>query len=205
MKSKEIIEILKLQDHYDVLYDLVQGNDYSLRQTLGNKIGEFEISSFNEKFVGDSYEMNYDYRTVIYFKDHDVYICVEGNYRSFQGTEVDNIYEVEPKKVVVTEFTKKENIIKTFADIQAALDKADVSKDEFADGDFEEDIAGPFKRVFRQGGEGKGEDWSVVYHFTDHDVYIRLDGYYTSYTGVDFSDYEMYEVKPNERTVTFYE
>lgn len=35
------------------------------------------------------------------------------------------------------------------------------------------------------GGSGEGDSWHTVLHFTEHDVYIKIDGYYTSYDGVE--------------------
>lgn len=66
---------------------------------------------------------------------------------------------------------------------------------------------GEIEEVQRYGGEGKGELWYVVYYFVEHDVYIRVDGFYSSYNGVDFGDWDdaCKEVKPEVRQVTFYE
>ncbi len=66
---------------------------------------------------------------------------------------------------------------------------------------------GEIKEVANYGGEGKGETYYRVYHFIEHDVYIRVDGFYSSYNGVDFGDWNeaCKEVKPEVRQVTFYE
>lgn len=57
------------------------------------------------------------------------------------------------------------------------------------------------------GGEGQGEEWWKVFHFVDHDVYIRIDGYCESYNGVEFYDEWdcCKEVRPKEKTITVYE
>lgn len=61
---------------------------------------------------------------------------------------------------------------------------------------------GTFKCVEKFGGEGRGDDYYRVFHFTDHDVYIQFDGWYASHQG---SEYErMFEVKPEQITVTQY-
>ncbi len=52
--------------------------------------------------------------------------------------------------------------------------------------------------------EGDSECMTTVVLFKDHGVYIRLDGYYASYGGSDW-DGDYFEVKPVEKTVTFYE
>jgi hypothetical protein len=54
------------------------------------------------------------------------------------------------------------------------------------------------------GGEGQGDSyWNVIY-FKDHDVYIKQDGYYQSYSGTEFYE-EPYEVRPQEKTITVYQ
>lgn len=64
---------------------------------------------------------------------------------------------------------------------------------------------GEVEEVAQYGGEDQGSTWYSVKYFKDHDVYIRIDGHYTSYNGADF--YEGYgrEVVPTERVVTFFE
>ncbi len=62
---------------------------------------------------------------------------------------------------------------------------------------------GPVEEVAQRGGEGEGEDWYSVQYFKEHDVYIRIDGYYNSYNGTDF-DNDVYEVFPSEKTITVY-
>ena len=97
-----------------------------------------------------------------------------------------------------------------YQEIISELDKQGISVDEFAYGDIEKPLPniGPWKEVYRQGGEGKGEDWQSVKHFPDHNVYIKTSGFYSSYNGTDFyggiADCSE-EVKPVDRMVTFYE
>lgn len=64
---------------------------------------------------------------------------------------------------------------------------------------------GEVEEVIQVGGESQGTTWYSVKYFKDHDVYIRIDGYYTSYNGADF--YEGYgrEVVPTEKTVVVFE
>jgi hypothetical protein len=68
-------------------------------------------------------------------------------------------------------------------------------------------LVGEVVVVDRYGGEGEGETWYVVHHFVDHDLYIRTDGFYQSYNGVEFYDGWgcCREVKPKEKTITVYE
>lgn len=64
-----------------------------------------------------------------------------------------------------------------------------------------------WQEVCQYGGEGQGDMWYSVKYFPYHDVYIRVDGYYSSYEGVDFEDWadSCKEVKPKEKTITVYE
>jgi len=94
-----------------------------------------------------------------------------------------------------------------FEEIKKRLEELEVSNDDFGYGDFPQDDEqlGPWTEVDQHGGEGEGGSYHTVKHFTKHDVYIRLDGFYTSYDGTDFSDYELQEVKPQQKTITVYE
>lgn len=89
------------------------------------------------------------------------------------------------------------------------LNELEISGWDFAD-DFEteenEAIFGNSTVVDEEGGyEGGGEYVHRVRHFTDHNVFIKLEGFYSSYNGTDWDGYDYEEVKPVERTVTFYE
>jgi hypothetical protein len=66
---------------------------------------------------------------------------------------------------------------------------------------------GKIKSVSQYGGEGKGETWYHIYLLEDHNTYIKFDGHYQSYSGM-----EMYDgldgvtvVKPKQKTITVYE
>lgn len=54
------------------------------------------------------------------------------------------------------------------------------------------------------GGEGEGSSIGVVYHFKDHNLYMRIDGNYQSHYGSDWDD-DPYEVRPEQKTITVYE
>jgi hypothetical protein len=66
---------------------------------------------------------------------------------------------------------------------------------------------GEYEEVDQYGGEGQGDTWYSVKYFKQHDVYIRVDGYYQSYDGVDFYNgwESCKEVKPVIKTITAYE
>lgn len=59
--------------------------------------------------------------------------------------------------------------------------------------------------VEQEGGEGQGETWYQVYHWPFDDVYIRIDGFYTSYEGTSFDGWsDVKEVRPTQKTITVY-
>ena len=57
----------------------------------------------------------------------------------------------------------------------------------------------------RYGGTDQGSTWYIVQYFVEHDVYIRTDGWYSSYDGTYFDEGYGSVVKPIETQVTFYE
>jgi len=63
---------------------------------------------------------------------------------------------------------------------------------------------GDWKVVAQKGGENQGSEWYSVKYFEDHDVYIKIDGWYSSYVDTEFENYGV-EVKPQEKTITVYE
>lgn len=63
---------------------------------------------------------------------------------------------------------------------------------------------GRVEEVNQYGGEGQGDTWYSVKYFKDHDVYIRIDGFYSSYNGVYFNYGYGKEVRPQEKTITVY-
>jgi hypothetical protein len=63
---------------------------------------------------------------------------------------------------------------------------------------------GGWTQVEQKGGEGQGDEWYSITYFPAHDVYIRTDGFYTSYHGTDFDDFGK-EVRPQEKVITVYE
>lgn len=59
--------------------------------------------------------------------------------------------------------------------------------------------------VHEQGDTQGGGDYScVVRYFEDHNVYIQVTGYYSSYNGTDW-DSTFTEVLPKQKTITVYE
>lgn len=68
-------------------------------------------------------------------------------------------------------------------------------------------ILGIVKQIEQYGGEDQGSNWYVIYYFEDHDVYIKVTGYYQSYSGLDFyNEWDCCkQVIPQEKTITVYE
>ena len=85
--------------------------------------------------------------------------------------------------------------------------QANMSVQEFAYEDYssEELGLGEVKVVDSYGGPDKGSTWYKVQYFVEHDVYIRTDGWYSSYDGTYFDEGYGSVVKPVEKMVTFYE
>jgi len=154
-----------------------------------------------------------DYMIVRYLSDHDIYIRLDGCYDSYSGVDFtgENYVEVEPKTVsmvvynprVVYDFSQlKAKILSTvtltdFAKATTYKEKTVVDKITAAVGEIQE-----IERIGEQPEDG--DLWYVVYYFPKHDIYVRIDGKYLG-TGTIFSDNSVYEVKPVERKVTFYE
>lgn len=64
---------------------------------------------------------------------------------------------------------------------------------------------GEIKEADSYGGEDCGAEWYKVWYFKDHDLYIRIDGYYQSYNGAEFNDGYGREVKKTEKVITVFE
>ncbi len=64
-----------------------------------------------------------------------------------------------------------------------------------------------YDEVDQYGGTGQGDTWYAIKYFPQHDVYIKVDGWYSSYNGTNFDGWghDVYEVRPKEKTITVYE
>jgi hypothetical protein len=58
----------------------------------------------------------------------------------------------------------------------------------------------------QEGGEGQGEEYFVVYKVTkdDNTIYVKADGYYTSYEGYNFEFPDVYEVVESEKMIKYW-
>lgn len=85
----------------------------------------------------------------------------------------------------------------------------ELSVRNFAYENYDRDLLGlgEIKEVEQHGGEGEGSNWFSVKHFKDHDVYIKVQGYYTSHYGTDFDGWDdaCTEVKPTTKTIQVFE
>jgi hypothetical protein len=87
--------------------------------------------------------------------------------------------------------------------------KGKLSVEEFAYEDYYASSLdlGEIQEVEKVGGEDQGSTWYSVKFFSDHGVYIKVAGWYSSYSRTDFDDWDgaCSEVKPAEKTITVYE
>ena len=49
------------------------------------------------------------------------------------------------------------------------------------------------------------DDVTVVVHFIEHDIYVMIEGYYSSYEGDNYEDSSYVECKPVQKTITIYQ
>tara|TARA_R110000868_G_scaffold76573_6_gene220168 strand:- start:5164 stop:5610 length:447 start_codon:yes stop_codon:yes gene_type:complete len=97
-----------------------------------------------------------------------------------------------------------EPIVEVIGDWQSNRDKRSARRTKYLN---ENTILGGCVEVDGNGGSDRGSDWWRVYHFTKHDVYLKIRGYYTSYEGVSLEDGwdSCSEVVPKQVMVTIYE
>lgn len=64
-----------------------------------------------------------------------------------------------------------------------------------------------WKEIEQYGGEDMGSTWYSIKYFPELDLYIKVSGWYQSYHGTDFSDWDSAckEVRPQQKTITVYE
>lgn len=63
--------------------------------------------------------------------------------------------------------------------------------------------SGPAKFLKKFGGEGKGEEYWVIFKVGDE--LFKVDGYYASWDGISWDDAEIYKVAPVEVTIIEYQ
>lgn len=108
----------------------------------------------------------------------------------FSGTEGSNYYYEEEDKHNTGEFTRERK------------DFYSGKKDINIDG------LGHIKIMEKVGGYNElqdgayGMNFHIIRYFVDHDVYIKLDGYYSSEEGLEPGRYS--QVVPEEKTITVF-
>lgn len=102
-----------------------------------------------------------------------------------------------------TEFTAQE-IINKFQELN--IDVEELAHDNIDSYILRENNL-EYEKVMKKGGEGKGDEWFAVKYFPKHDVYLKIDGWYSSYEGTSFEGYSssVTEVKPVQKMITVYE
>lgn len=90
------------------------------------------------------------------------------------------------------------DIIKSLHDIR------DFAYDEV---DYEELGLGEVEEVDQTGGMDKGSNWSSTKYFKNHDIYIKVRGFYSSYDGTEFDSWisSVFEVYPKTTTKIIFE
>lgn len=98
--------------------------------------------------------------------------------------------------------------VSTYSEILEVLESTYDSVLTFID-EFDDNIEGigPCNQIEHFGGEGKGDTYYDIFHFPEQDIYIKVEGWYTSYHGVDYSDGWSCcrQVKPAQKTIVVYE
>lgn len=96
--------------------------------------------------------------------------------------------------------------------LRERFDALNISQEQFIDNDMSEadrqevqSLTGPWTRIEEgRSSDGDHDSYDVIFHFTDHDIYVQASGYYHSDNGVDWSYADLAEVRPVEITVTRY-
>jgi hypothetical protein len=98
-----------------------------------------------------------------------------------------------------------EKLQEKFPSVEEFAGEYDYGKEPFKIEGLEE--LGDVSVIEHYGGEGKGDTYYTIWYFKDHDVYLRIDGFYSSYNGVDWIQGwdGASEVKPKQKTITVYE
>jgi len=141
--------------------------------------------------------------------------CVEWKYE-YQSLarhhKTETEFLINKCRELALKLINKENE-KTYSEIIEVLDEHCEDIYQFINEDYEpiiDELLGKWTEIWVSGGCDKGSDWVRVYHFQDHDVYIEVNGYYTSYNGVEFDSNswtgsDVKEVRPKEVIKVIYQ
>lgn len=177
------------------------------------------LSGLNS-YLGNVHIVHGDETGNVYcFKDHGLYL-----FHSFYGIAPYEVYPELSSKIVYLQKIKKmkpQGFIKlSFDEIRERIEKLfsigyfynfendyiEVRNDEsfWSNLGCYASVLGEVSKVEEIGGnEGEGEHYHVIYEFIDHDVFIYKEGFYSSYTDMDFSS-PITEVRPYRELVTKY-
>jgi len=148
---------------------------------------------------------------VYHAADHDFYFKLEGIDDSYGESHWKKFpYQVQPVTKEITEYISLQSEVAggkyTAEQILLQLKLKGISNEDLGrqDVDWEETGLGTVALAEEHGGyEGQGEDCHKVYYFKDHEVYLRIDGFYASYEGSEW-DNDPYEVRPQQKQITVY-
>ncbi|MCB1712254.1 MAG: hypothetical protein KDH96_07200 [Candidatus Riesia sp.] len=157
-----------------------------VEQTFGNDVSAFAYGDYTEAMPED-FEFSEEVEKV---KER-----YENAYKAYQNHEAYNVKSSERTPEQETELNA------LYEAWRALPSDYEAQKQEFLNSLG----LGEVVEVDQYGGEGQGDTWYSIKHFVDHDVYIRTDGFYASYSGTDFYDGVGKIVTPKEKTVTVYE
>ena len=114
MTAKEIIEEL---ENFEGTTEEQEESYFNPRSAIGHqdfdqteltaKLGEFEYMMYAERVASGDHDSA---ETVLYFKDHDIYIMIDGYYCSHNGTSFDEgeFQQVFPKTKKVDYYSTEE-------------------------------------------------------------------------------------------------
>jgi len=111
MKSDKLIKILNGFLRGDDEDDWIERGEIAngcipkeIREKITAKLGEWEFYVTSERSMSDT-DVE---RTVLFFKDHDVYLAYDGYHDSWNGSNWDDaeFYEVKPVEKTYTDWEK---------------------------------------------------------------------------------------------------
>lgn len=87
---------------------------------------------------------------------------------------------------------------------EETVKESEKNKEDYSENDREVlTRLGPFEQKMNKRTGSEMRFKSYVYHFKAHDIYLQIDGDYSSWTGTEFNN-DWYEVKPEEITTVVY-
>jgi hypothetical protein len=201
--KQELIKYLEMSNCYDFL-NSSSTEHKDLDVVLPSSVGE------NLKRIERIREDDEQVTAVWHFPSIDAYVKFEGEQSSYDGTECNNLYLVVPEEYTAVRFNKvveiKIDSSKLIADIESYYNRHNVSDGEPVDiiGDF------PYVTNVNEIENYDRDEYGAEAHriievtVNDGEKYVvKVDGYYSSYSGFSFETCKI--VTKKEKTVTVYE